>query len=123
MKLGNFSVSLSVNDLSVSKKFYENLGFTHFHGDITQKYLILKNGPAIIGLFQDMFVGNILTFNPGWDENAQKLENFNDIRAIQKNLLDAGIPIENPIDEQSTGPANLIIKDPDGNVIMLDQHV
>jgi len=70
-----------------------------------------------------MFVGNILTFNPGWDENAQKLENFNDIRAIQKNLLDAGIPIENPIDEQSTGPANLIIKDPDGNVIMLDQHV
>ena len=91
MKLGNFSVSLSVNDLSVSKKFYENLGFTHFHGDITQKYLILKNGPAIIGLFQDMFEKNMLTFNP--------------------------------IDEQSTGPANLIIKDPDGNVIMLDQHV
>ncbi len=123
MKLGNFSVSLSVKDLSTSKAFYEKLGFEVFAGEMDKNYLILKNESAIIGLFQGMFEGNILTFNPGWDENANKVENFDDVRHIQRMLIEAGVQIDNPIDETSTGPANLMISDPDGNVILLDQHV
>lgn len=123
MRLGNFSVSLSVKDLSASKDFYENLGFTIFAGEMEKNYLILKNERTVIGLFQGMFQGNILTFNPGWDENAQKVDGFDDIRSIQKNLLSKNIEILNPVDENSAGPANLMITDPDGNMIMLDQHV
>lgn len=123
MKLGNFSVSLSVKDLAISKAFYEKLGFEVFAGEMDKNYLILKNDSAIIGLFQGMFSGNILTFNPGWDTNANKLEDYDDIRSIQKTLQAEGIEIENPVDESSTGPANLTITDPDGNVILLDQHV
>jgi len=123
MKLGNFSVSLAVKDLKTSKTFYENLGFKVFAGELDKKYLILKNDSAIIGLFQDMFPDNILTFNPGWDENAQKIEEFDDIRTIQKKLIAEGVQVEHPVDENSSGPASFMIKDPDGNVILLDQHV
>jgi len=123
MKLGNFSVSLSVKDLETSKTFYEKLGFTVFAGELDKKYLILKNESTIIGLFQDMFEGNILTFNPGWDENAQLVEGFDDIRTIQKKLIADGVQVEKSIDENSVGAASLTIKDPDGNVILLDQHV
>jgi catechol 2,3-dioxygenase-like lactoylglutathione lyase family enzyme len=123
MKLGNFSVSLSVKDLSASKVFYEKLGFKVFAGAMENNYLILKSDSAIIGLFQDIIPGNILTFNPGWDENAQKIEGFEDIRSIQKKLIADGIHIDKPIDENSSGAANLSIVDPDGNVILLDQHV
>ncbi|NHN24324.1 VOC family protein [Flavobacterium jejuense] len=123
MKLGAFSVSLSVKDIKVSKQFYENLGFSVFAGDLEKNYLIMKNDKTIIGLFQGMFSNNILTFNPGWDENATALENFNYIRTIQKDLVAKGITIEKPIDENTTGPANIVITDPDGNVILLDQHI
>jgi len=123
MKLGNFSVSLSVKDLATSKAFYENLGFEVFAGEMDKNYLILKNDSAIIGLFQGMFQRNILTFNPGWDANANKVEDYDDIRSIQKDLMANGINIENPLDETTSGPANLMITDPDGNVILLDQHV
>ena len=123
MKLGAFSVSLSVKDLQVSKEFYEKLGFKIFAGSQEQQYLIMKNESTIIGLFQGMFEGNILTFNPGWDANARQLENFADIRHIQKNLKNQGIKIENEIDESASGPASIMLSDPDGNVILLDQHV
>lgn len=122
MRLGNFSVSLSVKDLAVSKAFYENLGFTVFAGEMEKNYLILKNDKAIIGIFQSMFSGNILTFNPGWDENAMPVEDFDDIRSIQKSLKAKGIAFPNPVDEDSKGPASTMITDPDGNVILLDQH-
>lgn len=122
MNLGAFSISLSVKDLSISKDFYEKLGFTQFAGSLEQNYLILKNGNALVGLFQGMFEGNILTFNPGWDENAANLETFDDIRAIQKQLEKEGIPISPEIDETTSGPASLMITDPDGNMILLDQH-
>ena len=94
MKLGVFSISLAVKDINSSKEFYENLGFTVFYGEITQKWLIMKNGNAIIGLFQDMFENNILTFNPGWDENGTPVTNFDDIREIQKHLKDKGVKLE-----------------------------
>jgi predicted lactoylglutathione lyase len=122
MKLGAFSVSLSVKDLETSKRFYEALGFTQFAGSLEQNYLIMKNGNSLIGLFQGMFEGNILTFNPGWDENASTLQQFEDIRAIQRKLKASGIKLETEADEKTTGPASLTIKDPDGNVILLDQH-
>jgi predicted enzyme related to lactoylglutathione lyase len=122
MKVGAFSMSLSVKDLKASKQFYENLGFTAFGGAMENNYLIMKNGNALIGLFQGMFEGNILTFNPGWDENAQNLETFDDIREIQRHLKSKGITIPNEIDETTSGPASIIITDPDGNVILFDQH-
>ena len=122
MKLGAFSISLSVKDLEVSKEFYENLGFTVFAGQVEKNYLIMKNGNALVGLFQGMFEGNILTFNPGWDENAQNLENFNDVRDIQKHLKSRNVKLSSEADEKTTGPASFTLSDPDGNVILIDQH-
>ena len=122
MKLGAFSISLNVKDINASKSFYENLGFSVFGGDIKMNYLIMKNGNSIIGLFQGMFENNILTFNPGWDENANSIVNFDDVREIQKQLLGKGVRIENEIDTTS-GPASLTLIDPDGNAILIDQHV
>lgn len=122
MKLGAFSVSLSVKDLKISKEFYENLGFEVFAGGMEQNYLIMKNGNALIGLFQGMFEGNILTFNPGWDENSKNVEDFNDIREIQKHLKSKGIPLMTEADEKTTGPASLMTTDPDGNLVLIDQH-
>ena len=123
MKLGAFSASLSVKDIKVSKQFYEKLGFNIYAGQIEKNYLIMKNGNALIGLFQGMFENNILTFNPGWDENANKVEPFDDIRAIQKELKSSGIKLENEVDENTTGPASFALFDPDGNTILIDQHV
>lgn len=122
MKLGAFSVSLSVKDLQASKAFYENLGFRQFGGSMEQNYLIMKNESTLIGLFQGMFEGNILTFNPGWDENAAELDSFEDIRSIQKQLKSKSIPLLSEADESSSGPASLMLRDPDGNLILLDQH-
>lgn len=122
MKLGAFSVSLSVKDLEVSKAFYEDLGFSVFAGDLAKNYLIMKNGNALIGLFQGMFEGNILTFNPGWDENAANLEEFNDVREIQRHLKARGAKISPEADETTTGPASFMLSDPDGNVLLFDQH-
>ena len=122
LKLGAFSNSLSVKDLKVSTAFYENLGFTIMGGSMESNYLIMKNGNAIIGIFQGMFEGNIMTFNPGWDENGKNIESFDDIRAIQKEITAKGITLENKIDESTTGPASLMFTDPDGNMILIDQH-
>jgi catechol 2,3-dioxygenase-like lactoylglutathione lyase family enzyme len=123
MKLGAFSVSLSVKDINASKEFYENLGFTVFAGDIAQNYLIMKNGNSLIGLFQGMFENNILTFNPGWDESANKMEAFDDVREIQRQLKGKGIKLDSEADEATAGPASFIVTDPDGNTIYIDQHV
>lgn len=122
MKLGAFSVSLSVKDINKSKIFYENLGFQALGGNITQNWLIMKNESCIIGLFQGMFEKNILTFNPGWNENAENLQSFTDIRDIQKQLKEKGIKILSEADETSEGPASFTIEDPDGNPILVDQH-
>jgi catechol 2,3-dioxygenase-like lactoylglutathione lyase family enzyme len=122
MKLGAFSVSLSVQDLQKSRAFYEKLGFTAFAGSMEQNYLIMKNEQTLIGLFQGMFQGNILTFNPGWDAQAQNLEEFDDIRTIQKVLKNSGLTLSSEADENTTGPASLMLADPDGNMILLDQH-
>ena len=123
MKLGAFSVSLSVKDIHASKAFYEALGFEVFHGDIEQNWLILRNGTATIGLFQGMFEGNILTFNPGWDQSASKLDSFDDVREIQRQLKSKDIALQTEADETTSGPASLTLVDPDGNAILLDQHV
>lgn len=123
MKLGAFSSSLSVKDIHKSKAFYENLGFEVFAGDIERNYLIMKNGNALIGLFQGMFENNILTFNPGWDESAKTLEDFDDVREIQKHLKEKGVPLEREADETTSGPASIVMLDPDGNAILIDQHV
>jgi len=123
MKLGAFSASLSVKDINLSKAFYENLGFKVFAGDLEKNYLIMKNGDSLIGLFQGMFENNILTFNPGWDTNASKLEDFDDVRNIQKDLKEKGIKLLNEADESTSGPASFMVADPDGNVILIDQHV
>lgn len=122
MKLGAFSISLSVKDLEKSKDFYEKLGFAQMGGNMESNYLIMKNGSTLIGLFQAMFDGNMLTFNPGWDENAQNLESFDDVRAIQKHLKDGGVDLEKEADENSSGPEHIFLKDPDGNMILIDQH-
>ncbi len=122
MKLGAFSISLSVKDIAASKKFYEHLGFSILAGDLEKNYLIMKNENALIGLFQGMFEGNILTFNPGWDESGKNIADFDDIRKIQQLLKSGGIKIEKEIDEGTTGPANFMIPDPDGNMILIDQH-
>lgn len=123
MKLGAFSVSLSVKDINVSKAFYENLGFEVFAGDLEKNYLIMKNENSLIGLFQGMFENNILTFNPGWDQNASKVEPFDDVRTIQKQLKAKNIKLNNEADETTTGPASFVVTDPDGNVILIDQHI
>ena len=123
MKLGAFSVSLSVIDIHKSKEFYENLWFEVFAGELEKNYLIMKNGNALVGLFQGMFENNILTFNPGWDENSNSIEAFNDVREIQKSLKEKGIKLESEADENSAGPASLVVLDPDGNAILIDQHV
>lgn len=122
MKLGAFSISLSVSDLQKSKEFYEKLGFIVFAGSMDKNYLILKNGNALVGLFHGMFQGNILTFNPGWDENAHNLEDYDDIRDIQKQLKKDGLTLISEADESTNGPASLMLTDPDGNMILLDQH-
>ena len=123
MKLGAFSVSLSVKDLTVSKEFYEKMGFAIFAGGMEQNYLIMKNGDTIIGLFQGMFENNILTFNPGWDQSANNLDSFDDVRAIQKQLKSDGIEFQSEADDATEGPASFVIMDPDGNAILVDQHV
>lgn len=123
MKLGAFSISLSVKDLQKSKTFYEKLGFDVFAGELEKNYLILKNDTTLIGLFRGMFENNILTFNPGWDENAKKLDTFDDVRIIQQALKKEGIQLESEIDETTSGSGNVIILDPDGNTIFLDKHV
>lgn len=123
MELGAFSVSLAVKDIEASKLFYEKLGFTVFAGDQTQNWLVLKNGESTIGLFQGMFKENILTFNPGWSRDATELREFTDIRVLQRQLKDRGIKMITEADESSTGPASFMISDPDGNSILVDQHV
>lgn len=122
MKLGAHSISLSVKDLQTSKEFYEKLGFEMFAGNMEQNYLIMKNGETVIGLFQGMFEGNILTFNPGWDQSAQNVDPFEDVRDIQKHLESQGIELDSRADENSSGPASIVLKDPDGNAILIDQH-
>ena len=123
MELGAFSISLAVKDLEASRKFYEKFGFTVFGGDPSQNWLILKNGNHVIGLFQGMFEKNALTFNPGWDSNAQKLSTFTDVRDLQRKLKAQGVVLMNEADENTTGPGSFIAVDPDGNPIMVDQHV
>lgn len=123
MKLGAFSVSLTVKDLVVSKDFYEKLGFSVFAGDLKMNYLIMKNGDSIIGLFQGMFDNNILTFNPGWDQNAQSVTPFDDVRDIQQHLKEQGVKFLTEVQGKTEGPANFMVEDPDGNVILVDQHV
>lgn len=123
MRLGAFSMSLSVKDLSVSKAFYEYLGFSVLGGSLDQKYLVMKNENALIGLFEGMFEGNLLTFTPGWDESAQPISTFDDVRDIQKHLKANGISLEIEADESGNGPAHFVLKDPDGNTILIDQHI
>lgn len=121
MKLGAFSISINVKDLKTSNEFYEKLGFKAFGGSMEQNYLIMKNENALIGLFQGMFEGNILTFNPGWDENAQNLEEFDDVREIQKSLKSNEINLISETDENSNGPGSIMLTDPDGNMILIHQ--
>ena len=123
MDLGTFSVSLSVKDLATTRAFYEKLGFSVFHDASEQGYLILRSGDCTIGLFRGMFEGNILTFNPGWDHDAQALDAFDDVRDIQAQLKAAGVELLNEADADSSGPENLMLTDPEGNVILIDQHV
>ena len=123
MELGNFSVSLAVKDIEASKLFYEKLGFTVFAGDQSQNWLIMKNGDHAIGLFQGMFEKNILTFNPGWSQDARPLGEFTDVRELQRQFKARGVDMLTEADESSTGPASLMLVDPDGNTILLDQHV
>jgi catechol 2,3-dioxygenase-like lactoylglutathione lyase family enzyme len=123
MQLGAFSVSLAVKDIHASKAFYEKLGFSAMGGEIEQNWLILKNGDIVIGLFQGMFEDNILTFNPGWDQAAQPVEEFTDVRELQRQLKAQGVTFASEADESTTGPASFIVVDPDGNPILVDQHV
>ena len=123
MKVGAFSISLSVKDINVTKTFYETLGFSVYAGDIERNYLIMKNEDAIVGLFQGMFEGNIITFNPGWNQNAEPLPDFDDVRAIQKHLKDNGIALIKEAKEDTKGPESITMLDPDGNTILIDQHV
>lgn len=123
MELGTFSISLAVKDLQASKAFYEKFGFTQFAGNPAHNWVILKNGSHVIGLFQGMFEKNILTFNPGWDSNAQKLGSFTDVRELQRQLKAQGVTLATEADESTSGPASFIAVDPDGNPILVDQHV
>jgi len=122
MDLGSFSVSLAVKDLATSKGFYENLGFESVGGDPQQNWLIMKNGDHVLGLFQGMFEENILTFNPGWDQGGNELDSFTDVRELQRQLKDRGIALSSEADESTSGPASLMLSDPDGNQILIDQH-
>ncbi len=122
MNLGAFSISLAVRDLEASRAFYEALGFTAFHGESAHGWLMLKNGETVIGLFQGMFEKNILTFNPGWDQRANAVDPFTDVRALQRQLKVAGLALQQEADESTTGPASFMITDPDGNTILVDQH-
>ncbi len=123
MDLGAFSISLAVKDLDASRQFYEKFGFTPFAGDPSQGWQILKNGDTVIGLFQGMFERNVLTFNPGWDQSAQPLATFTDVRELQRRLRADGVPFVSEADESTTGPASFVVVDPDGNRILVDQHV
>ena len=123
MDLGAFSVSLAVKDLAASRDFYEKLGFAMFAGEPAQNWIILRNGNATIGLFQGMFEKNILTFNPGWSQDAEPLDEFTDVRELQKRLKAQGLTLATEAAESTTGPASLVVVDPDGNPILLDQHV
>ena len=123
MELGAFSISLFVKDIEASRAFYEKFGFKIFGGDISQNWLILKNGDHVIGLFQGMFEKNILTFNPGWDSNANQLATFTDVRELQRQLKAQGVQLMSEADETTTGPASFVAIDPDGNPILVDQHV
>lgn len=122
MELGAFSTSLAVKDLAVSREFYEKLGFEVVGGNAEQNWLILKNKGIVIGLFQGMFEKNVLTFNPGWDQLGNELGNFTDVREIQRELKKSGVTLDNEVDESSSGPATLMLTDPDGNPILIDQH-
>lgn len=122
MELGAFSISLNVKDIQRSKEFYEKLGFSSLGGEIDQNYLIMKNGDTVIGLFQGMFENNILTFNPRWDQNAENLDEFTDVREIQNELKNQGIKLIKEADESTEGPEYITLEDPDGNQILIDQH-
>jgi len=122
MQLGAFSISLAVKDIHASRDFYAKLGFSDMGGDASQGWLILKNGDHIIGLFQGMFDKNILTFNPGWDQDAKELAEFDDIRVLQRRLREAGVEFITEADETTTGPASFTLLDPDGNPVLVDQH-
>ena len=122
MELGNFSVSLAVKDIAASRSFYEKLGFSVFGGDQAQNWLIMKNGAHLIGLFQDMFDKNVLTFNPGWNSDGEELDEFTDVRELQRRLKAAGLEFVSQADEHSSGPASFSLLDPDGNPILVDQH-
>jgi lactoylglutathione lyase len=123
MELGAFSISLAVKDIEISREFYEKLGFEVFGGDASQNWLILKNGDHVIGLFQGMFEKNMLTFNPGWDSDARELDEFTDVREIQRQLKEQGVELISEAEESTTGPASFMVMDPDGNPILVDQHV
>ena len=123
MELGAFSISLAVENIEVSREFYEKFGFEAFGGDVSQNWLIMKNGEHVIGLFQGMFETNTLTFNPGWDSNANELDSFTDVRDLQRHLKAQGVELISEADESTTGPASFIAVDPDGNPILVDQHV
>jgi catechol 2,3-dioxygenase-like lactoylglutathione lyase family enzyme len=123
MELGNFSISLAVKDIDASRAFYEKFGFTVFGGNAAQKWLILKNGDHVIGLFQGMFDRNMLTFNPGWDSNANRLDAFTDVRELQRALKAQGVLLLSEADESGSGPASFMAIDPDGNPVLVDQHV
>lgn len=123
MELGAFSISLSVADIEASRAFYEKFGFKVFGGDAAQNWLILKNGSHVIGLFKGMFDKNMLTFNPGWDADARKLPTFTDVRELQRSLKAQGVQLVTEADEAGTGPASFMAIDPDGNPILVDQHV
>lgn len=123
MELGAFSVSLTVKDIEASKAFYEKLGFVVFGGEQAQNWLILKNGDTVIGLFQGMFDRNMLTFNPGWDSSADPLGSFTDIRDVQRELKARGVAFLTEVDESGSGPSSFLVADPDGNPVLVDQHV
>ncbi|MBC2846041.1 VOC family protein [Winogradskyella flava] len=123
MKLGAFSISLAVKDIKASKTFYEHLGFSVFAGDLDKNYLIMKNESTLVGLFQGMFENNILTFNPGWDQDANTLEHYDDVRDIQKHLKSKDVAFASEIDAPDSGPASFVVLDPDGNAILIDQHI
>jgi lactoylglutathione lyase len=123
MQLGAFSISLAVKDLAASRAFYEKLGFKEFGGNASQNWLIMKNGDHVVGLFQGMFEKNMLTFNPGWDQDAKPLDGFTDVREIQRQLKEQGVALASEADETTTGPANIIVIDPDGNPVLIDQHL
>jgi lactoylglutathione lyase len=122
MQLGAFSISLAVKDIKASKAFYEKLGFSTLGGNLDQNWIILKNGRHVIGLFQGMFDRNMLTFNPGWDQDAKNVDPFTDVRELQKTLKDSGLAFASEADEKTTGPASFILTDPDGNPVLVDQH-